>query len=270
MVKKEVKKKIKEVKKEISKKISKDVLLKTALFAVKSAGFFLVKKQKSAKIQVMKKKGDFALDVDISAENLIKKIIKRKFAKHSFLAEESEDIQENDYVWVIDPLDGTLNYANKIPFFSVSIAVLFKGNPIISVVYALMQDELFYAVKGKGAFLNGKRIFVNNKSKKDEVILCGTPSNLYPLNKKINLSMTRYFRCSSLELAYVACGRFAARIKDSFSGDPYGTAPGMLLVTEAGGFITDFDGADCDVFTNKYVASNKVFHKKLLSIMKIK
>lgn len=252
------------VKKEIN-----TILLETAINATRKAKNYLLKKQKTAKIKVLKEKGDFALDADIEAEKIIKKTIKEKFPDHSFLAEESNfENKKSDYIWVIDPLDSTLNYANKIPFFAISLAVLFKNEVIIAVVSAPLQNELFYAVKNKGAFLNKKRISVNKNKDKDNMFIVTNPKNWLKINKKINFSMTRYFGCSSLELAYVACGRFAARIKNSNKSDPFGTVAGKLLVEEAGGKFTDLENKTWRIKTKKYLASNKIVHDKLLRILK--
>jgi len=253
----------------VKKEVSKKQLLETAISAAKAAGKFLIKKQKTAKVKVRKNPWDFALDADIQAEKLIKKIIKNKFPDHSFLAEESKfEDHKGDYVWVIDPIDGTLNYANKIPLFSVSIAVLSKEELLAGVILAPMQKEIFYAVKGKGAFLNGKKIHVNKNKDKENILISGSPKNWFKTYKKVNLALTRYFRCSSLELAYVACGRFAARIKTSSLKDPFGSAAGALLIEEAGGVFTDLKGGGWKMNTNAYLASNKATHKKLFSIFK--
>ena len=264
----------------MKKEVSADVLLRTAMSAAKDAASFLVKKQDSARIKVKKGVWDFALDADILAERLIKRIVRKSFPDHSFLAEESKPKNKNnnvrdskkknsDYIWVIDPLDGTINYANGLPLFAVSVAVLHKGIPVIALVHAPLLRETFHAVRGKGAFLNKKRIFVNEASDKNKAVLVSNPTNLCRLDSinVVNLNLTRYFGCSSIELAFVACGRFSARIKLAEKFDPFSTAAGALIVEEAGGIFSDLDGGGWKTHTVSYLASNKVSHKKLLKVL---
>ena len=251
------------------KEVNENLLLNTAISAARAAGKFLVAKQKTAKVKVRKGKWDIALDADIQAEKLIKKIIKKKFPNHSFFAEESKlEKHKSDYEWVIDPLDGTINYAHKIPLFAVSIAVLLKKQPIVAVVNIPLLNEFFYAAKGKGAFLNNKRIYVNKENSIKNIFVAGNPANLCKFGKKINLNLARYLGCSAVEMAFVACGRFSARLKPTGVRDPFGTAAGSLLIREAGGVFTDLDYKNWNEKTSRYIASNKIIHKKLLSIFR--
>ena len=255
----------------VKKEVSKKLLLETAISAAKAAGKFLIKKQKTAKVTIKKGKWDIALDADVQSENLIKKIIKKKFPDHSFFAEESKlEKHKSDYEWVIDPLDGTINYAHKIPLFEVSIAVLLNKKPIVAVINMPLLDKLFVAVKEKGAFLNNKRIHVNKEKDVKKIFVAGNPANLCKFGKKINLNLTRYLGSSAIEIAFVACGKYSARLKPKGAPDPFGTAAGALLVEEAGGIFTDLDYKTWNEKTRKYIASNKAAHKKLLSIFKKK
>ncbi len=251
------------------KEVSKQALLKVAFSATKAAAKLLLSKQKSAKIKVMKNKWDYALNVDIQSEKLIKKIIKKKFPNHSFLAEESEfEKHKSDYIWVIDPLDGTLNYAHNIPMFGLSIAVLYKNKPVIGVIYLPKLNEFFHTIKGKGAFLNGKRIHVNKNKGKNNIFICGNPENWKRIGKKIRYEITRYFGCSGVELAYVACGRLTARVKTKGKFDPFGNIAGFLLIEEAGGKVIEYGSKkwSCE----NYIASNKAAHNELCRMFKVR
>ena len=140
-------------------------LLADAIIWARKSARILSDMQKNARIIKNKGEGDFALDADIASENFLLNKIRKKYPDHSIFTEESgSHVKKEEYLWVIDPLEGTLNYKHNIPFYAVNIGLFRKGVPLLGVVYAPVLDELFYAYKGKGAFLNGKRIHVNNDS----------------------------------------------------------------------------------------------------------
>jgi myo-inositol-1(or 4)-monophosphatase len=178
-------------------------------------------------------------------------------------------------VWVIDPLDGTTNFAHGFPFFAVSIALLKDGVPQVGVVYCPMQDELFSACRGTGAWLNGIPIqTTNTKFLVEALVATGFP---YDIHKNLDtilgqmrsiLPKVRDIRragAAAVDLAYVACGRL-----DGFwemDLQPWDTAAGWLLVTEAGGVVTDFSGQVYSPFTPEILAANSPLHPLLTDLL---
>ena len=243
-----------------------DEMLAFSIKLAKESAQLLLRMQQKAKVVVEKEKGDFALDADIESEKHIMKRIREKYPEHDILTEETKHQHvKSDYLWVIDPLEGTLNYAHKIPVWAVNIGLFYKKEPFIGVVYAPVLKELFHAAKGKGSYLNGKKIFVN----KDEDLLHSFYSVSQKQSCKLSLShhLMRHFGCVGLDLAYVACGRFGARIKLR-GNDPYGYGAGSVLVLEAGGKITDTKGQSWKLFSNGALASNGRLHGKVLEMLR--
>ena len=208
---------------------------------------------------------------DRESEEIIKKIIVENFPEHSILGEESGRTENNsDYVWYVDPIDGTRNFANGIPIFAVSIALAFQDKVIVGVVYNPATQSLFYAEKGKGAYFNDSRIFVS-KDDRNRAMITVSPDrkdpekklfrNLYYHLPKI-VARVRDFGSTALELAYVARGGLEANIQLGLSS--YDFAAGVLLVEEARGKITKLDGSAWTFPEVKFVASNGVFHERLV------
>jgi myo-inositol-1(or 4)-monophosphatase len=238
--------------------------LRFAIKLAKEAATILQKMHAKAKVTKYKGKGDFALDADIASENHIMKRIREKYPHHDILTEESgHHHKDSEYLWVIDPLEGTLNYAHHLPIWAVNIGLLHRGKPYVGVVYAPVLKELFYASKGKGAYLNGKKIHANN----DENIMKSFFAVGVPHIQEIPISkmLIRGIGCAGIELAYVACGRFGAKIKLRGS-DPYGYGAGSILVLESGGKITDMHGNPWHLRSDGALASNGKLHERLLKM----
>ncbi len=219
---------------------------------------------------------DFVSEVDKKAEDIIITTIKKHFPKHSILGEESgEIIGDNDYKWVIDPLDGTTNYLHGLPHYAVSIALFVKGKVKHGVIYDPFKDELFYASQGNGAFLNNKRIRVSVTNGLENTLI-GTgfpfkqPQHLACYLKTFkaihpHVAGIRRAGSAALDLAYLAAARF-----DGFweiGLQTWDIAAGALLVKEAGGFIGDFSGNDNYFNTGNVVAGNKIVFKEILKII---
>jgi myo-inositol-1(or 4)-monophosphatase len=219
-------------------------------------------------------KGEINLvtEADRLSEKLITERIGRTFPGHGILAEESPEIKNGSgFRWIIDPLDGTTNYAHGFPVFSVSIALEVEGIIHLGVVYNPMTEELFTAEKGKGAFLNGRRLAVSGTADLAQGLLAtGFPYDLREdRNNNINyhrvMTMTaqaiRRIGSAALDLAYVAAGCF-----DGFwemKLQPWDTAAGWLLVTEAGGIVTDFEGGAYHLHSPHLLASNGLIHEQM-------
>lgn len=257
------------------KKKSSDYLAVASNAAI-SAGKLLMAsygKLKSSQIN-MKSKNDFVTEIDKKSEKLIIAAIKRRFPHHGILGEESGASTGKDVYWIIDPLDGTSNYIHSFPMFSVSIGVIEQGKIVAGVVYDPIHHELFSAQKGKGAFLNGRRIQVSKvKTLADSLMTTGIPFRArdrfdeYLISfEKISLGSVGLRRGGSaaLDLAYVACGRFEGFWELDLS--PWDIAAGAILIKEAGGQITDMWGKENYLNHGDTLASNRWIHDKLLAI----
>lgn len=239
-------------------------LLKFALKLAKESGTILTRLQKKAKISHYKGKGDFCLDADMASEKHLMKSIQKKYPNHSILTEETGYHAHNaEYIWVVDPLEGTLNYAHHVPIWGVVIGLLHQNKPILGVAYFPELKELYHAVKGKGAYCNGKRIHVNNITDLEKSFIA-----LGVVEFK-HLELPRYIQrcygCTGFELARIARGDLNAKLKMKGS-DPYGWVGGSILVTEAGGKVTDLKGNNWHLLSQGAVASNGAIHQKLLGL----
>ena len=216
-----------------------------------------------------KRKNDFVSEVDHAAEDAIIGVLRDAYPDHGFLAEESGETQsEREYVWVIDPLDGTTNFLHGVPQYCVSIALMQKGVAQQAVVFDPNRNELFTASKGAGAFLNDRRIRVSRTDKVEEALVgTGFPfrefANVddYLRMMKNVMAGTAGMRrpgAAALDLAWVAAGRFDAFFEMGLS--PWDMAAGALLVREAGGLVADFGGNERFLESGRVVAANgKIF-----------
>ncbi|RJQ19929.1 inositol monophosphatase [Candidatus Woesearchaeota archaeon] len=238
--------------------------LDLALTLTQKSSRLLLRMQPHAKINVEKGQGDFALDADIASEKLIVSGIRKKYPAHDILTEESKHQHtDSEYLWIIDPLEGTLNYAHKLPLWAVNIGLWKGGKPLLGVVYAPLLNELYTAVSGKGAFLNGKPIRVNTDRDLLHTFVAGSVKHLASLN--LSGHVLRSIGCCALELCWVARGMLGARVK-LHGSDPYGYGPTACIISEAGGKLTDPHGKPWKLRSNGAVASNGKLHKKLIAL----
>ncbi len=223
-----------------------------------------------------KSRNDFLSFVDEQSEQTILSIIKADFPEHAFMAEEVGNSENtSDYLWIVDPLDGTTNYINGIPVFAISIALLHRGQPQVGVIYDPLHQEMFWAVKGKGAFLNETPIHVSTKTELAEsFIATGFPFKtkkfLTPYLETFKEIFSicigkRRLGAAAIDLAYVAAGRFDGFYEIGLS--PWDIAAGALIVEEAGGKITDFWGNDDFLYRHYTLASNGKIHEPLMKII---
>ncbi len=213
---------------------------------------------------------------DAESEETIKSILTKEFPNHSFLGEESGyDKAESDYSWIVDPLDGTTNYTIRNPFFDVSIALVCKEEPILGVVYYPYEGEIFYAEKNGGAHLNGKKIKVSDNDEIDKSILTFCHGNEEKdINNIINIfgklklttSNVRQIGAAALELCYVACGRVESFLMAGVN--PWDVAAGAIIVKEATGKVSNFDGNPFTMNSHDILASNGKIHDRLLGILR--
>jgi myo-inositol-1(or 4)-monophosphatase len=240
------------------------------------AGKLLIKKSRRSKNIMLKDRINLVTDADLASERYIISAISRKFPDHSIMAEESEDLNNGaEFKWIIDPLDGTTNFAHNFPFYAVSIGLEYKEEIIAGAVFDPERDELFSAHKGGGAFLNRRRIKVSSEGKLVRSLLAtGFPYDIGESSENNLNHFGRFARTAravrragsaALDLCYLACGRF-----DGFwelKLHPWDTAAGKILVEEAGGKVTDFAGRKYSVYGKYILASNGKIHKQMMQII---
>jgi myo-inositol-1(or 4)-monophosphatase len=247
-----------------------------AVEVAREAGQFLLQRFHTEFAVNHKGTVNLVTEVDIGAEELIVSRIQQAFPTHSILAEESHDkTVPGQYTWVIDPLDGTTNYAHGFPVFSVSIGLEISGKVEFGVVYDPTRSELFTARCGRGAFCNDMPLHVSKtESLGASLLSTGFPYDIRS-SKLNNLDNYCAFalrsqgvrRCGSaaLDLSYVAAGRF-----DGFwelKLNPWDCAAGYLLVSEAGGKVTNFRGGMASIYGREVVASNGRIHQQMLEVL---
>lgn len=253
-------------------------MLNMAVRAARRAGTIITRaleKRQDLEIE-SKAKNDFVTEVDRQAEATIISILHKAYPKHAFLAEESGAQHGDDYQWIIDPLDGTTNFLHGNPQFCVSIALKHKDFLEHAVIYDPLRDELYTASRGKGAYFNDRRIRVTSAMSLEDTLLgTGFPFK-FPdhLNTYLNtftalhplVSDIRRAGSAALDLAYVAAGRL-----DGFwelGLNPWDMAAGVLLIQEAGGFVSDFSGGDQYMKTGNIVAGNPKVHQAILQVIR--
>lgn len=215
-------------------------------------------------------------EADRAAEDHLVKQIRRKFPRSSILTEETGSYPGDDLLWIIDPLDGTTNYAHGFPWFCVSIGVWLNNQPLAGVVYNPVYRELFYAEKGKGAFFNRKRVFVSRVKRLEDALL-GT-GFYYNKGNRLRIE-TEVFRgvnevamgvrrpgAAALDLAYVASGFYDGFWERGLS--PWDVAAGWCLIQEAGGTISDYHGLPSHFDNEEIIVSNGFIHRQLVSKIK--
>lgn len=215
-------------------------------------------------------------EMDLLAEKTIIEMIRMAHPDHAFLAEESgAAAQQSEYRWIIDPLDGTVNYAHGLPIFCVSIALEVRGVVELGVIYGPMMDELYTAERGRGAYRNGERIRVSTQDDfTKSLLVTGFPYNAkenphHCLDHFINFVKEgrpiRRLGSAALDLAYVACGRFDGFWEATLN--PWDVAAGALLLTEAGGKITSLQGEPWTIYEPSLLATNRLIHTAMLAIL---
>jgi myo-inositol-1(or 4)-monophosphatase len=221
---------------------------------------------------------NFVTAADRRAEEIVREDLAKARPNYGFLGEEggARSGTDESHRWIVDPLDGTTNFLHGIPHFAVSIALERNGAIVAGIVYNPANEELFVAERGKGAFLNDKRIRVASRQRLAEsVVACGLPhygrGDLALARREIaaaqqHFAGLRRLGAAALDLAWIAAGRFDAYWERDLS--PWDMAAGLLLVREAGGFVTDLDGGDAILTKGQVAAGNDTMHRELLRLLK--
>lgn len=255
-------------------------LKEVLLLATKEAGA-IIQQYFQGSFQVDNKEGinNLVTEVDNHSEKRIIEIIKEHFPDHSIISEEvGELIQDSPYQWIIDPIDGTVNFAHGIPLCCVSIGLKFGDDLLLGTVYNPMMNELFFAEKGKGAYLNNRKISVSQKTDfRKACLVTGFPykwpnSTEHPIRVFERFILeglpVRRLGSAAIDLCWVACGRFDGFWEYNLSS--WDVAAGYLIVQEAGGVITNFDGEPYSVFDKQTLATNGHIHENMLQLIKNK
>ncbi|WP_040567758.1 inositol monophosphatase family protein [Magnetospirillum molischianum] len=258
----------------------RSALLNVMMGAARKAARSLVRDYGEIENLQVSRKGpsDFVSSADIKVEKTLRQELKKARPAYGFLMEEGGEIIGDDRSnrWIVDPIDGTTNFLHGIPNFCISIALEREGELIAGVIYQPLGDEMFHAEKGAGAFLNERRLRVSARRKlEDSVLATGIPfhgrGGHEPFLRELgavmkNVAGVRRFGSAALDLAYVAAGRcdgyWEAGIK------PWDIAAGIVLVREAGGYVTDYEGGNKLLETGEIIAGNDHLHQPLLRLIK--
>jgi myo-inositol-1(or 4)-monophosphatase len=258
--------------------VDPDKIRQVGLAATAKAGEIL--RHYWGKTHSIDKKGaiDLVTEADLASEEVIVGLIRAAFPDHAVLAEESGVTHgQESRQWIIDPLDGTTNYAHGLPAFAVSIAFALEGELIFGSVLNPGTEEFFSASTGRGANLNGRPISVSStRILRDSLLVTGFPYDLKPV---IQPMMQRFERClmasqgvrrlgsAALDLCYVACGRFEGFWEQNLA--PWDTAAGVVIAKEAGAFISDFTNGPYAIEKKEILATNGLVHEELVELMRL-
>jgi myo-inositol-1(or 4)-monophosphatase len=222
--------------------------------------------------------GDPFSEADLRAEETVKSMLAQARPDYGFLGEEGglSEGADPDHAWVVDPLDGTMNFIRGVPFFAVNIALARQGEVVAGVTYVPMMDEMFWAEQGQGAFLNGAPIRVAKTTRlEDSILAIGIPFAGKPRHEQFvheiaqltpRVASVRRLGAGAVDTAYVACGRFDAYWEQSVS--PWDLAAGAVLVREAGGVVTNTEGGRLDIMGGNVLNSAPGIHEALLEVIR--
>lgn len=257
-------------------------LLERCLPIMGKAGEIVRKAWEKPDVVHHKARTDLVTETDLSVQAFLQKELQALLPEAAFIGEESLGgggtlaNPQKELCWIVDPVDGTTNFVHRIPFMACSAALWENGRPLLGLVSAPMLDELYYAAAGSGAFLNGHGIKVSAAGKMEDSLVCtGLPYSpdlemdgiIGRLERVIPAAQgLRRLGAAALDLAYVACGRLDAFYETSLK--PWDVAAGALLVTEAGGIVSNFQGGDY-VFGQPILADNGNIHSMMLNLLSL-
>ncbi len=219
---------------------------------------------------------DLVTDADIASEKLISAGIHAAYPEHRLIGEEgAEGSEESDYGWIIDPIDGTTNFAHGFPHWAVSICLEFRGQPVMGVVFDVAKNEMFTAIAGQGAYLNGDRIEVSGISTLMQAM--GATGFAYEISARTpafqlweafnnNAQAMRRAGAAALDMVWVACGRLDFYFERPIN--QWDVSAGAVICQEAGGTVSAFNGASYDLAENEVCASNGLLHDEMLQLIR--
>lgn len=249
--------------------------VKIGIKAAKEAGHLLKEKLGTIGEIIVKDDHSLVTNLDYRAEKTIVDIIKAEFPDHTILAEESSHpTRSKEFTWIIDPLDGTHNYIRGIPLWGVSIGLAYKEEFVCGVIYLPIENHLYYAEKGSGAFKNDVPLKVSQKANLKQCTLSYDSGLRLDSEVKMGILQSlaakvfnvRMFGASTTILTFLAEGTIDLAVE--FSDKPWDFAAGALLITEAGGKFTDFKGQPASMTTLGYVGSNGLVHQQIFEIIR--
>ncbi len=245
----------------------------------KEVGDYIYRSAYKIKRVYYKGRVDLVTQFDRESQDLIVKKLAKKFPDYGILSEENVSHNVDAPIkWIVDPLDGTTNFAHGLPIWAISVALENKGDIVLGVVYDPTREEMFYAIKGNNAFLNKKRIRVSKVRNLDRALLItGFPydirssedNNLNHFNNfAVRAQAVRRLGSAALDLCYTACGRFDGYWELKLS--PWDQAAGSLILKEAGGKITDFKGKKFIIYGDEVLATNGLIHRQMMQVLNAK
>jgi myo-inositol-1(or 4)-monophosphatase len=255
-----------------------DKLLEDARLIVQDAVLFLRNERKVFSHEVVEYKGfnDLVSYVDKTSEEILVNGLQKLISNAGFITEENTlTLKDRDYIWIIDPLDGTTNFVHGIPCYCVSVGLTYKQELILGIVHEVNLDECFYARKGGGAYLNGTKIHVSTISSLGKsLVATGFPYHDFKQMKEYmevfdfcmkNSQGLRRLGSAAVDLAYVACGRF--EVFYEYGLNPWDIAAGSIIVKEAGGNVSDFKNENNFLFGKEIIASNTAVHAEFQKVV---
>ena len=262
----------------MNKEIDCDYVLNVTIESVRKAGEIL-KDFRGSHLKVWRKTGfDIVSEADISAQKEIIRHLEKYFPDHLFISEELEVASQTTrrFRWIIDPLDGTINYVSGLPLFSISVALQDEGKTILGVILDPVEDKLYTSIKGRGSFANGEKIRVSDTPDLRESVLAFMLTSHYTkksvdevIGHITKLAMScrglRLYVSQALELAYTASGRLDGTFCVKSRG--FSAAAGALIIREAGGKVTDLSGAEFDNHSRSLLATNALLHERVVRIL---
>lgn len=254
-----------------------DLLTKKACQIIFETGKFIKQQQITAADVEVKSKNSFVSFVDKEAEKMLVSGLRKLLPESGFLTEEETvKLSSKPFTWIIDPLDGTTNFIHQIPCYSISVALMHENQLVLGIVYEINLNEMFYAFKKGGAFLNDKKITVSNTNLLENALIATgfpyydyTKEEEYMLLFKDLMKATRGLRrlgSAAVDLVYTACGRFDVFYE--YSLNPWDVAAGAFIVQQAGGRVVDFSGGNDFLFGKEIIASNPFVFEEFIQKVK--
>ena len=253
--------------------IKNEIILNVAVEAALSASNIIMEASEKTRIYENKGVADFVTKTDLESEKLIKTFITNKFPDHNIIAEESPNTNNgSDYLWVIDPLDGTTNFIHGYPSFSVSIGIYFKNEPIVAVVMEMPHKKIYSAIKNKGAWCEGIPIYCSKTGLlKESLLITGFGYRHDELWEK-NMKLFKYFTdichgvrrlgSAAIDICHVATGQADGFWE--FDLKPWDTAAGILIAKESGCIVTKLDGTNYNIHENNILITNGNIHNEII------